>query len=908
MAHNRDYKPEDILFPNQVITESNLVTEMNNSYLEYAMSVIIGRALPDVRDGLKPVHRRILYSLHESGLTADKPFRKSATCVGDVIGKYHPHGDSAVYETLARMAQDFSLRYPLVFGQGNFGSIDGDSPAAMRYTEAKMNNMGALMLEDLEKDTVDMGPNYDESLEEPLVLPSALPNMIVNGTSGIAVGMATNMAPHNLREVGAAIHALAENPDLTGEDLMEYVKGPDFPTGAIACGRAGIRDAYLTGHGRVRVRARTEIETDSKGKSRIIVTEIPYMVNKAELCKKIADLVRDKRVDGITDIRDESSRDVRIVIELRRDAVGEVVLNNLFKYTQLQTTFSIYNLALVNNLPKLLTLKDLLQVYIDHRLEVITRATQFDLKKAEARLHIIEGLRIATQNIDEVVQIIRNSKSTEDAKQALQTRFNLDEIQSQAIVDMRLAQLTGLNIEKLEAEYNELIATVADLKDILEKRERRIAIMLQKLDAVVDKYGDDRRTTIGEAIDDSDDEDLIAEEEQVITLSREGYIRRLPIDTFKTQSRGGKGIIGAGLKDEDDVEQIFTASTHSYLLVFTNKGRAYWTKVYRLPEGARNGKGRPIVNFVGLTDGEKVQAIVPVRKFGGYFCLVFATKKGIINKMDLKLFSRPRKAGVNAISLDEDDELVKVQLVGLTEEEFKASEAASELDLGEEDSAAEVAENAEEVEGEEVNDENRPIPHDLLMLATKNGQAVTFPISCFRAMGRGTHGVRGIKLAEGDEVISLLWLKAGNKVLTITEKGYGKRSEPGSYRITRRGSKGVKNLNVTDKVGPAVFVDSVADDYDLIITTKEGQVIRIKADSIRVTGRNAQGVKAITLRDGDSVGDATALPSVEDIEQDSAEAKETFDKVEGVEVDDDSIVKNDGEDNDVMPKENPEEV
>ena len=888
--------------------KSLIEQDMQDCYLRYSMSVIVARALPDARDGFKPVHRRVMYSMHKLGVVPNKSTVKSARIVGDVIGKYHPHGDSAVYETLARMAQDFSLRYPLVFGQGNFGSIDGDSPAAMRYTEAKMNNMGALMLEDLEKDTVDMGPNYDESLEEPLVLPSALPNMIVNGTSGIAVGMATNMAPHNLREVGAAIHALAENPDLTGEDLMEYVKGPDFPTGAIACGRAGIRDAYLTGHGRVRVRARTEIETDSKGKSRIIVTEIPYMVNKAELCKKIADLVRDKRVDGITDIRDESSRDVRIVIELRRDAVGEVVLNNLFKYTQLQTTFSIYNLALVNNLPKLLTLKDLLQVYIDHRLEVITRATQFDLKKAEARLHIIEGLRIATQNIDEVVQIIRNSKSTEDAKQALQTRFNLDEIQSQAIVDMRLAQLTGLNIEKLEAEYNELIATVADLKDILEKRERRIAIMLQKLDAVVDKYGDDRRTTIGEAIDDSDDEDLIAEEEQVITLSREGYIRRLPIDTFKTQSRGGKGIIGAGLKDEDDVEQIFTASTHSYLLVFTNKGRAYWTKVYRLPEGARNGKGRPIVNFVGLTDGEKVQAIVPVRKFGGYFCLVFATKKGIINKMDLKLFSRPRKAGVNAISLDEDDELVKVQLVGLTEEEFKASEAASELDLGEEDSAADVAENAEEVEGEEVNDENRPIPHDLLMLATKNGQAVTFPISCFRAMGRGTHGVLGIKLAEGDEVISLLWLKAGNKVLTITEKGYGKRSEPGSYRITRRGSKGVKNLNVTDKVGPAVFVDSVADDYDLIITTKEGQVIRIKADSIRVTGRNAQGVKAITLRDGDSVGDATALPSVEDIEQDSAEAKETFDKVEGVEVDDDSIVKNDGEDNDVMPKENPEEV
>ena len=878
--------------------------DMQDCYLRYSMSVIVARALPDARDGFKPVHRRVMYSMHKLGVVPNKGTVKSARIVGDVIGKYHPHGDSAVYETLARMAQDFSLRYPLVFGQGNFGSIDGDSPAAMRYTEAKMNNLGALMLEDLEKDTVDMGPNYDESLEEPLVLPSALPNMIVNGTSGIAVGMATNMAPHNLREVGAAIHAMAENPDITGEELMEYVKGPDFPTGAIACGRSGIREAYLTGHGRVRVRARTEIETDSKGKPRIIVTEIPYMVNKAELCKKIADLVRDKRVDGITDIRDESSRDIRIVIELRRDAVGEVVLNNLFKYTQLQTTFSIYNLALVNNLPKLLTLKDLLQVYIDHRLDVITRATQFDLKKAEARLHIIEGLRIATQNIDEVVQIIKASKTTDVAKQSLQDRFGLDEIQSQAIVDMRLGQLTGLNLEKLEAEYNELVATVADLKDVLAKRERRVAIMLEKLDAVVAKYGDERRTMIGEAIDDSDDEDLIAEEEQVITLSKEGYIRRLPIDTFKAQNRGGKGIIGAGLKDEDNVEQIFTASTHSYLLVFTNKGRVYWTKVYRLPEGARNGKGRPIVNFVALTEGEKVQAVVPVRKFGGYFCLVFATKKGVINKMDLTLFSRPRKAGVNAISLDDDDELVKVQLVGMTEEEYKASQNAGE---GDDVPEAEVNEAPEaENDMDEISAENHPIPKDLLMLATKNGQAVTFPISCFRAMGRGTHGVKGITLAEGDEVISLLWLKAGNKILTITEKGYGKRSEPGSYRVTRRGSKGVRNLNVTDKIGAAVFVESVADDYDLIITSKDGQVIRIKAADIRLTGRNAQGVKAITLREGDAVQDATALPSVEDIEQDSADAKETFDHVQGVEVDDDSVVKDDAEKQEVGPTETDE--
>ena len=868
--------------------KSLIEQDMQDSYLRYSMSVIVARALPDARDGFKPVHRRVMFSMHKLGVVPNKSTVKSARIVGDVIGKYHPHGDSAVYETLVRMAQDFSLRYPLVFGQGNFGNIDGDSAAAMRYTEAKMNNVGALMLEDLEKDTVDMGPNFDESLEEPLVLPSVLPNMLVNGTTGIAVGMATSMAPHNLREIANAIHAVAVNPEITGEELLQYVSGPDFPTGAIICGRAGIRDAYLTGHGRVRVRARTDIEIDSKGKPRIIVTEIPYMVNKSELCKKIADLVREKRIDGITDIRDESAKDIRIVIELRRDAVGEVVLNNLYKYTQLQTTFSIYNLALVNNLPKLLTLKDLIQIYIDHRMDVVTRATQFDLNKAKARLHIIEGLRIATQNIDEVVQIIKSSKTTEIAKQSLQDRFSLDEIQSQAIVDMRLSQLTGLNLEKLEAEYNELIATVADLEDILAKRERRIAIILKRLDEVVDKFGDERRTTIGESVDDSDYEDLIAEEEQVITLSKEGYIKRLPIDTFKTQSRGGKGIIGAGLKEEDDVDQIFTASTHSYLLVFTNKGRAYWTKVYRLPEGTRNGKGRPIVNFVGLTEGEKVQAIVPVRKFGGYFCLVFATKKGIINKMDLTLFSRPRKAGVNAITLDEDDELVKVLLVGMSEEEYKASLNANEGDEpANESDAAEEAEVADE----DAPVEGRPIANDLLMLATRNGQAVTFPITCFRPMGRGTHGVRGIKLGKDDEVISLLWLKTGNKVLTITEKGYGKRSEPSDYRITKRGSKGVKNLNVTDKVGPAVFVDSVADDYDLIITSKEGQVIRIKADSIRLTGRNAQGVKAISLRDGDMVQDATALPSVEDIEHDSAEAKETFDHVQGVEVDDDSVEK-----------------
>ncbi|MCF0216983.1 MAG: DNA gyrase subunit A [Fibrobacteraceae bacterium] len=887
--------PEELVPGCQI--RSLVERDMQDCYLRYSMSVIVARALPDARDGFKPVHRRVLYSMHKLGVVPNKSTVKSARIVGDVIGKYHPHGDSAVYETLVRMAQDFSLRYPLVFGQGNFGSIDGDSAAAMRYTEAKMNHCGALMLEDLEKDTVNMGPNYDESLEEPTVLPSALPNMLVNGTTGIAVGMATSMAPHNLIEIGAAIHAQVENPDITGEELLEYVKGPDFPTGGVICGRMGIREAYLTGHGRVRVRARTDIDVDSRGKPRIIVTEIPYMVNKAELCKKIGELVRDKRIDGITDVRDESSREgMRIVIELRKDAVAEVVLNNLYKNTQLQTTFGIYNLALVNNLPKVLTLKELIQVYIDHRLEVVTRSTQFDLNKAEARLHIIEGLRIATQNIDEVVKIIKESETTELARKNLESRFGLDDIQSQAIVDMRLAQLTGLNLEKLENEYNELVATVADLRDILAKKERRLAILLKRLDEIVAKYGDHRRTSIEDAVDDMDYEDLIAEEEQVITLSKEGYIKRLPIDTFKAQNRGGKGIIGAGLKDEDNVEQIFTASTHSYLLVFTNKGRAYWTKVWRLPEGTRNGKGRPIINFIQLTEGESVQAIVPVRKFGGYFCLVFATKQGIINKMDLKLFSKPRKAGVNAITLNEGDELVQVKLVGLTEEEFNAAESLSdEADEAENTEADSVEDSAEgATDGASEGEENVAlVSDDLVMLATKNGQAVTFPITCFRKMGRGSRGVRGVKLAAGDEVISLLLLRQGNKIVTITENGYGKRSEPGTYRVTRRGSKGVKNLNVTDKVGPAVFVESVSDDYDLIITSRDGQVIRIKAADIRLTGRNAQGVKAITLRDGDAVQDATALPSVEDIEQDSAAEKETFDHVEGIEVDDDSVEKTD---------------
>lgn len=861
--------------------ESLIERDMQDCYLRYSMSVIVARALPDVRDGLKPVHRRVLFAMHKMGLTADARTMKSARIVGEVIGKYHPHGDSAAYDTLVRMAQDFSLRYPLVRGQGNFGSVDGDSAAAMRYTEAKMSRFGEMMLEDLDKETVDMGKNYDETLDEPLVLPSAFPNLLVNGSSGIAVGMATNIPPHNLREITNAIHAYCENNDIAGEELLNYVSGPDFPTGGIICGKAGIREAYLTGRGKVRVRARVEIEKDAKGRERLIISEIPYMVNKAELVKNMADLVRDKRIDGISDIRDESDREgMRVVVDIKRDFQGDIVLNNLYKYTQLENTFGIYNLAMVNRTqPTLLTLKDMIRHYVDHRLDVILRRTQFELKKARARMHILEALRIACDknNIDEVIEIVKTSESTEDAKRKLEERFSFDDVQSQAIVDMQLKRLTGLEIEKLEAEYRQLTLTVQDLEDIVARKERRVQIILESLDAIAAKFGDDRRTSIEASVQDFDSEDLIPEAEQVITLSREGYVKRLPIDTFKAQNRGGKGIIGAGLKDEDNIQTIFTASTHSYLLVFTNKGRVYWTKVYRLPEGSRNGKGRPIINFVNLEQGEKVSAIVPVRKFGGYNCLVFATKNGVVNKMDLKLFSNPRRAGVNAISLDDGDELVKVVLVGVTAEEMEAAARGEEV---------EPAENEGDIEEVESENPEEPVDSsnmakDLLMLATKKGQALTFPISCLRAMGRGTHGVRGIRLAEGDEVIALLWLKSDRKVLTISENGFGKRSEPAAYRITRRGGKGVRNLNITEKTGEAVFVDSVADDYDLIITSREGQVIRIPVESIRLTGRVSQGVKAISLSENDKVQDATALPSDDDIEKESVEEQSNAEITDG---------------------------
>ena len=840
-------------------TQSLIERDMQDSYLRYSMSVIVARALPDVRDGLKPVHRRVLFGMHDLGVYPGKPYKKSARIVGDVIGKYHPHGDTAVYETLVRMAQDFSLRYPLVDGQGNFGSVDGDSAAAMRYTEARMTRMGELMLEDLEKGTVDYNANYDDSLEEPSVLPSAIPNLLVNGSTGIAVGMATNMPPHNLREIANAIRAVIANPEIPVEELLQYVSGPDFPTGATICGRSGIRDAYLTGRGRVVVRAKMEAELDARGRTRLIVTEIPYMVNKSTMLEKIADMVRDKKLEGISDLRDESDRHgMRVVIELKKDAVAEVVKNNLYKYSQLQDTFGINNMVIVKKRPVMVNLKDLIEYYIEHRHEIVVRRTQHDLKKSLDRAHILEGLRIAQHNIEEVIRIIRGSSSPDLAKESLRSAFGLSEIQAQAIVDMRLRSITGLEIDKIENEYRELMLTIADFEDILANKARRMAIVQARLDEIVVKYGDERRTSIEDSLDDFEIEDLIPDEEQVITLSKEGYIRRVSIDTFKAQGRGGKGVQGAGLKNDDLIETIITASTHSALLIFTNRGRMHWTKVYKLPEGSRTGKGRPIINFLELVENEKVSAIVPVRKYAEGFCLMMVTRHGTINKMDLALFSHPRRAGINAIVLNEGDELVSVLLA--------KSDGATNV-----------------------------------MIATRKGQAIAFPPASFRSMGRGTRGVRGIRLEDGDTVIGMIMPEPTQMVLTLTQKGYAKRTAPDEYRVTNRGGKGVRNVQITEKTGEAVNVAAVLEDYDVIITSQQGQVIRIGCDTIRITGRDAQGVMAIRLYEGDAVMDMVALPSVEDIEKASEESQQAFAAAKEVDLSEEDLAE--GESNETVEPE-----
>jgi DNA gyrase subunit A len=829
MARDEQQGPENLPAApgSDKIVNTFIEEEMKISYLRYSMSVIVARALPDVRDGLKPVHRRILYGMENISLFADRPYKKSANIVGEVMGKYHPHGDSAIYESIVRMAQDFSMRYPLVDGQGNFGSIDGDPPAAMRYTEARMEKFAEMMLQDLEKQTVDFVPNYDTSLQEPTVLPSAFPNLLVNGSTGIAVGMATNVPPHNLVEIINACQAMIKNPELADEELLALVSGPDFPTGGIIHGRNGIRAAYLTGKGKLLVRAKSEIQ-EKNGRQRIEVTEIPYQVNKTNLLEKMASLVREKIVEGISDLRDESDKDgMSIIIELKKDAFPEVVLNALYKHTQLQETFSIHNLALVNGRPKTLGLREMIRHFLDHRHEVVERRARFELMKAEERAHILEGLRIALDHIEEIIKLIRGSADTAEAKAGLMERFGLSERQSDAILEMTLRRLTGLERDKIENEYRELTLTIADLKEILADRGRRMAIISDELKMIVEKYGDERRTKIEDAADDITYLDLIANEPMVITVSHTGYIKRIGTDAYKTQGRGGKGISATGLKDEDFVEHLFIAWTHSYILVFTNLGRCHWVKVYELPEGSRSSKGKALVNLVNLQEGEKVSAFVPVRDFQDARSVVLVTEKGVINKMSLDAFSRPRTNGINAITLDEGDRLYQVVL---------ASEA------------------------------------DDVMIGTRQGQAIRFAMSKFRQTGRGTRGVKGITLEGEDAVIGMIVVEKGCSILTITELGYGKRSDPDEYRITDRGGKGVRNIKVTDKNGAAVCIESVREGQEILVITKEGNVIRMGVGDISVIGRDTQGVRVIRLNETDAVTDVAVVES-EDVDPDQLESQ-----------------------------------
>jgi DNA gyrase subunit A len=801
---------------------------MKISYLRYSMSVIVARALPDVRDGLKPVHRRILYGMENLSLAPERPYKKSATIVGEVMGKYHPHGDSAIYESIVRMAQEFSMRYPLVDGQGNFGSVDGDPPAAMRYTEARMKRFAEMMLQDLEKDTVNFTPNYDSSLTEPSVLPSAFPNLLVNGSTGIAVGMATNMPPHNLREIINACVAMIKNPDITIEELCAFVSGPDFPTAATIYGRNGIRAAYMTGKGKLLVRSKTHVEVVNN-RNRIVVTEIPYQVNKSNLLEKMAHLVRDKIIEGISDLRDESDKDgMSIIIELKKDAFPDIILNQLYKHTQLQDTFSIHNLALVNGRPRTLNLREMIHYFLEHRHEVVERRTRFELNKAEERAHILEGLRIALDHIDEVIALIRGSADAATAKAGLMERFGLSERQSDAILEMRLQRLTGLERDKIEAEYKELTIAIADFKDILANKHRRMAIIEQELTEIAEKYGDGRRTMIEDAADDITYLDLIPNEPMIVTVSHTGYIKRIGTDAYKTQGRGGKGISATGLKEEDFVEHLFIAWAHSYILVFTNMGRCHWLKVYELPEAARASKGKALVNFLNLQEGEKVSAFVPVRDFEDPRSLVLVTEKGIINKFSLDSFSRPRAAGINALTLDEGDTLTKVVL---------ASEA------------------------------------DDVMIGTTLGQAIRFPMGKFRQTGRGSRGVKGITLDAGDKVIGMIIAEKGGTVLTITEMGYGKRTDPDEYRVTGRGGKGVRNIKITDKNGPAVCIESVREGQEILVITKDGNVIRLGIADINMIGRDTQGVRVIRLNEGDLVTDVAVVEG-EDVDPDALKTAE----------------------------------
>ena len=809
MAHKRDYKPEDIAFPDQVITESELVSEMQTSYIDYAMSVIVGRALPDVRDGLKPVHRRILYAMYEDGLTSDKPFKKSATCVGDVLGRYHPHGDASVYDAMVRLAQNFSMRYMLVDGHGNFGSVDGDPPAAYRYTEARLSKISNEMLRDIDKETVDWDPNFDETRKEPRVLPSRFPNLLVNGSSGIAVGMATNIPPHNLKEVINACVCVLENPEATLADLMQHITGPDFPTRGIIMGRSGIRQAYATGRGKVVVRARTEFEEHGQGRTRIIVTELPYQVNKRQLIKNIADQVHDKRLDGISDLRDETDRNgMRVVIELKRDANPQVVLNRLFAQTAMQTTFSINMLALVNNQtqPKILSLRHILDEYLTFQEDIIVRRTRYDLRKAEERAHLLEGLLIAQDNIDEVISIIRTSY--DNAKQRLMERFSLSDVQAQAICDMRLISLQGLNREKLENEYKELEDKIHYFRDLLADPEKIKGVLKDELIALRDKYGDDRVTEIQDVADEIDIEDLIEEEQCVYTLTHGGYIKRMPVSEYRAQGRGGRGIRAMATKEEDFVDTVFTASTHDYILFFTSKGRVFVKKGYNIPEAGRSARGTNIINIIQTENGEKISAMIRGRGRDDDGYLVFVTKRGTVKRMEQSALKNIRSNGLRAIVLDEGDSLISVlQTTG---------------------------------------DEN-------IFIATHNGMAVCFNESELRPLGRNAMGVRGIRLRDGDWVVGAGSSLAGEAVLTITEKGYGKRTLLSEYSIHGRGGIGIKNYQVTDKTGGIADVKMVNPGEDILVISDDGTIIRMAVDHISVLGRSTQGVRIMRLAEGSRV-------------------------------------------------------
>ena len=813
MAHKKDYKPEDIMFPNQAIVTSELVHEMKTSYMEYAMSVIIGRALPDVRDGLKPVHRRILYAMYEDNLTADKPFKKSATCVGDVLGRYHPHGDASVYDALVRLAQDFSMRYMLVDGHGNFGSVDGDPPAAYRYTEARLSKISNEMLRDLEKDTVDWDPNFDETRKEPRVLPSRFPNLLVNGSSGIAVGMATNIPPHNLTEVINACLCVLDNPEATLFDLMEHITGPDFPTKGLILGRAGIRSAYATGKGRITMRARTELEEFGQNRQRIIVTEIPYQVNKRMLIKNMADQVNEKRLEGISDIRDESDRNgMRIVIELKREANAQVVLNRLFAQTQMQSTFAVNMLALVKNQsqPKVLSLREILDEYLAHQEDVVIRRTRYDLRKAQERAHLLEGLLIAQENIDEVIRIIRSSY--DDAKERLMERFGLSEIQAQAILDMQLKRLQGLEKDKLLAEYRELEEKIAYFQRVLGDMELVKGIVRDELTAIRDKYGDSRRTEIVDVEDEIDDEDLIEEEDCCYTLSEGGYIKRLPVDTYRAQRRGGRGVSGQSLREEDYIKNLFIASTHDYLLFFTNTGRVHRRKGYLIPEAGRTARGTHIANVLPLEADERVTAMLLTRDFAENEYISMVTRDGTVKRMQMSELYTARKAGIRVLSLDEGDELIAVM---------------------------------------------KTTGKDNLLLATRRGMAICFNEADVRCMGRTATGVRGIRLGTDDAVVGAAVAEAGKTLLTVTENGYGKRTPVESYlrgdEVQGRGGKGLKNYRLTEKTGPVAGAAVVSETDDILLIESGGVVLRTPAEHISVYGRDTQGVIIMRIEDGNRV-------------------------------------------------------